>query len=70
MSTHLACKNIFTKYLVELFLILVGDVEQNSGPEKEKSHKTSCLWDLDGLMAHNIIKVSLLQTFDIKTIMI
>ena len=42
MSTHLACKNIFTKYLVELFLILVGDVEQNSGPEKEKSHKTFC----------------------------
>ena len=37
MSTHSACENAFTKQLIELLLILCGDVEQNPGPEKEKS---------------------------------
>ena len=48
--------------MIELLLILSGDVEQNSGPEKEKSHITFCHWKFNGLMAHNFIKVSLLQT--------
>ena len=42
MSTHFACENVFTKQLIELLLILCGDVEQNPGPEKEKSHITFC----------------------------
>ena len=62
ISTHSACDNVFTKQLIELLLILCGDVEQNPGPEKEKSHITFCHWNLNGLMAHNFIKVSLLQT--------
>ena len=62
ISTHSACENVFTKQLIELLLILCGDVEQNPGPEKEKSHITFCHWNLNGLMAHNFIKVSLLQT--------
>ena len=62
MSTHSACENVLTKQLIELLLILSGDVEQNPGPEKEKSHITFCHWNLNGLMAHNFIKVSLLQT--------
>ena len=62
MSTHSASKNVFTKQLIELLLILSGDVEQNRGPEKEKSHITFCHWNLNGLMAHNFIKVSLLHT--------
>ena len=57
-----AYKNIFTKQLIELLLILTGDVEQNPGQTKEKSHITLCHWNLNGLMAHNFIKVSLLQT--------
>ena len=62
MSTHSTCENVLTKQLIELLLILSGDVEQNPGPEKEKSHITFCHWNLNGLMDHNFIKVSLLQT--------
>ena len=29
MSTHSACENVFTKQLIELLLILSGDVELN-----------------------------------------
>ena len=39
MSTHSASENVLTKQLIELLLILSGDVEQNPGPEKQKSHK-------------------------------
>ena len=62
MSSHSACENVFTKLLIELLLILCGNVEQNPGPEKEKSHLTFCHWNLTGLMARNFIKVLLLQT--------
>ena len=62
MSSHSACENVFTKLLIELLLILCGNVEQNPGPEKEKSHLTFCHWNLTGLMAGNFIKVLLLQT--------
>ena len=62
MSTHSASENVFTKQLIELILILSGDVEQNPGPEKERSHITFCHWNLNGLMTHNFIKVSLLHT--------
>ena len=51
MSTYFTCENIFTKHLIELWLILNGDVEQNPGPEKEKSHIHFCQWNLNGLMA-------------------
>ena len=65
MSTHSASENVFTKQFIELLLILSGDVEQNPGPEKEKSHITLCHWNLNGLMAHNFIKVSLLHTLTV-----
>ena len=50
--------------MIELLGILCSDVEQNPGPDKEKSHiiLIFCHWKLNGLMAHNFIKVSLLQT--------
>ena len=57
MSTHSASENVFTKQLIELLLMLSGDVEQNPSPEKEKSHITFYHWNLNGLMAHNFIKV-------------
>ena len=62
ISTYSACENVCTKQLIELLLILCGDIEQNPGPEKERSHITICHWNPNGLMAHNFIKVSLLQT--------
>ena len=51
--------------MIELLLKLCGDVKQNPGTEKEKSHKTFCHWNLNGLMAHNFIEVSLLKTLAI-----
>ena len=51
MNTHSAYENVLTKQMIELLLILSGDVEQNPGPEKEKSHITFCHWNRNGLMA-------------------
>ena len=62
---HPFCEIVFTKQLIELLPILNGDAEQNTDPEKEKSHITFCHWNLNGLMAHNFIKVSLLQTLSV-----
>ena len=57
MSTHSAWQNVFTKQLIELLLILCDDVGQNPGPEKKKILITFCHRNLNGLMAHNFIKV-------------
>ena len=35
MSTHSACENVLTKQLIELLLILSGDVEENPGQRKK-----------------------------------
>ena len=59
------CENIFTKQFIKVLLILRGDFEPNTGPEKNKSHITFCHWNLNGLMTHNFIKLSLLQTLAI-----
>ena len=49
-------------------VILCGDVEQNPGPEKEKkSHITFCHWNLNCLMAQNLVKVSLLHTLAVTS---
>ena len=58
VSTHFACENVFTKQLIELLLILGGDVGQNLGPEIEKSHIICCHWNLNGL-----IVITLYQSF-------
>ena len=65
MSTHFYCENVCTKHSIELLLIFSGDAEQNFGLEKEKSHITFSQWNLSGLMAHNFIKVSLLQNLPV-----
>ena len=62
MSTYFACEDVFTKQLIELLLILNGDVEQDPVSEEQKSYITFCHWNLNGLMAHNFIKFSLLPT--------
>ena len=66
-STHFACENVFLKHLTALLLIVSGDVEKKPGPEEEKSDITFFQWNLNGLMAHNFVKVSLLQTLAVTT---
>ena len=38
---------------------------QSPGPENKKSNIAFCYWNLNDLMAHNFIKVSLLQTLSV-----
>ena len=37
MSTHSACENVFIKQLIELSLIICGDVEQNPVVQRKKN---------------------------------
>ena len=60
MNTYCAYENIFGKHLIALLRKLCGDVAQSPGPEKKKSNIAFCHWNLNGLMTHNFIKVSLL----------
>ena len=49
------------KYL----LILCGDIESNSGPNIPSNLALSfCHWNLNGIAAHNYIKISLLQAYN------
>ena len=59
-----------TKIAIFLFLCLrnllfrCGDIEANPGPKY--SSLTFCHWNLNGLTAHNSIKISLLQAYIIQ----
>ena len=46
--------------LIQLLIVCIGDIEINPGP-KIKSQLSFFHWNLNGLAAHNFIKVSLLQ---------
>ena len=50
-----------------MLLICCGDIESNPGPKKQ--HQISfCHWNLNGLAAHNLSKVSLLQAISVSRI--
>ena len=50
--------------LIWLSLVRSGDIEVNLEP-KIKSQLSFCQWNLNGLAAHNFIKVSLLQVLSV-----
>ena len=50
--------------LIQLLIVCSGDIEVNPGP-KNKSQLSFCHWNLNGLYAHNFIKVSVQQTLDV-----
>ena len=79
MSFLLSPRNVFSFYiyiqilydkqinklLLKLLLICCGDIESNPGPKKQ--HQISfCHWNLNGLAAHNLRKVSLLQAISVS----
>ena len=79
MSFLLSPRNVFSFYiyiqilydkqinklLLKLLLICCGDIESNPGPKKQ--HQISfCHWNLNGLAAHNLSKVSLLQAISVS----
>ena len=55
---YLFYDTIFSKIL----LVNFGDIETNSGP-RESAPIKSCHWDLNGLAAHDFIKVPLIEAF-------
>ena len=54
------------RYLINSFkhllLLLSGDTETNPGPKRSSNIKF-CHWNLNGLAAHDFIKVPLVETF-------
>ena len=79
MSFLLSPRNVFSFYiyiqilydkqinklLLKLLLICCGDIESNPGPKKQ--HQISfCHWNLNGLAAHNLSKVSLLLAISVS----
>ena len=53
------------KLLLKLLLTSCGDVESNPGP-KEQYQISFCHWNLNGLVAHNFNKISLLQAISVS----
>ena len=49
-----------TLALIIHLIICSGDIETNPGP-KENAKISFCLWNVNGIAAHNFFKVSLLQ---------
>ena len=59
------CCLIINPVLEYLLLILCGDIETNHGPYNENNQTISvCHWNLNGIAAHNYIKLSLLEAYN------
>ena len=59
MSLTTKLTNIFLLFCIVNLLCCCGDIETNPGPKY--SSLTFCHWNLNGLTAHDSIKISLLQ---------
>ena len=55
---------LFFGNLIQLLLVCSSDIEINPGP-KSNNQISFCHWNLNGMAAHNITKVSLLQVFSV-----
>ena len=76
----IACRKVLAKFLVyyifffqictfvpflRLALIISGDIETNPGPETLQNQNLSfCHWNLNGITAHNCVKISLLEAYN------
>ena len=63
ITNHLEAGNVKMLYLLYIIGLLncCGDIEINPGPEQ--SSLTFCHWNLNGITAHDFIKVSLLHGY-------
>ena len=50
--------NLFYSLSYQILLLLHGDVETNSGPNKKYKPFTPCQWNVNSLTAHNMVKLS------------
>ena len=51
-------------YYVFCSLLTHGDVETNPGPKKSHWYFSCCLWNVNSLISHNILKVSLIEAYN------
>ena len=51
-------------FFCSLILLTHGDVETNPGPKKSHSYFSCCHWNVNSLIAHNKLKVSLLEAYN------
>ena len=58
---HISCGGQLREGLIKLITVYSSDIEVNLGP-KIKSQLSFFYWNLNGLGAHNFIKVSILHT--------
>ena len=50
--------NLFYSLFYQILLLLHGDVETNPGPNKKYNPFTCCHWNVNSLIAHNMVKLS------------
>ena len=51
-------------FFSSLVLLTHGDFETNAGPKKSHSYLSCCHWNVNSLIAHNMLKVSLLEAYN------
>ena len=61
-SDYMFAIRYFINNFKHLLLLLSGDIETNPGPKRSSNIKF-CHWNLNGLAAHDFIKVPLVETF-------
>ena len=57
LFTHISYGGQLREGLIQLLIVCSGDIEVNLRP-KTKSQISFCHWNLNGLSAHNFVKVS------------
>ena len=50
-------------FFCSLILLTHGDVKTNTGPKRSHSYFSCCHWNVNSLIAHNMLKVSLLEAY-------
>ena len=53
---RLILMNFFYSFFSENLLLVHGDIETNSGPNKKYKSFTCCYWNVNSLIAHTMLK--------------
>ena len=59
--TYILLYYLYVDYINETILLSCGDIENNPGPTK--SNLSFCHWNVNGIAAHDFVKVSLIEAF-------
>ena len=56
--------NYLYYFFCSLVLLTHSDVETSAGPKRSHSYLSCCHWNVNSLIAHNMLKVSLLEAYN------